>query len=150
MIKYALKQWNNNKDLLKDTLREMQSSKKLLIDYDELLKLVIRKILNVNSDYTWSDSITVIDDGDYQGALLFAIHLDTYQPSPEDYLLTFVYYGSCGGCDALMGAYGNTNKESQIQDYMAICKDLVCNIVVPFNYGWRKNPDFEHCEDLED
>lgn len=43
-----------------------------------------------------------------------------------------------------MGAYGNANKESQIQDYMAIYKDLVCNIVVPFNYGWRKNPDFEH------
>lgn len=150
MIKYAVKQWNKNKELLENALREMQSSKKLLIDYEELLKLVIQKILNANSDYTWSDNITVIDDGDCQGALLFAIHLDTYQPSPEDYLLTFIYYGSCGGCDALMGAYDNTNKESQIQDYMAICKDLVCNIVVPFNYGWRKNPDFEHCEDLKD
>lgn len=150
MIKYALKQWNNNKELLENALREMQSSNKLPIDYEELLKLVIQKVLNVDSNYTWSDSITVIDNGDYQGSLLFAIHLDAYQPSPGDYLLTFIYYGSCGGCDALMGAYGNANKELQIQDYMAICKDLVCNIVVPFNYGWRENPDFEKCKDLED
>ena len=150
MIKYAVRQWNNNEKLLENALRKMQNAEKLPTDYEVLLKLVIQKVLNVDSNYTWSDNITVVDDGDYQGSLLFAIHLDAYQPSTEDYLLTFTYYGSCGSCDTLMGAYGNANKESQIQDYMAICKDLVCNTVVPFNYGWRKNPDFEHYKDLED
>lgn len=149
MIKYAVKQWNKNKDLLKDALRKIQSPKEFP-DYEELLKLVIQKVLNVDSDYTWSENITVIDDGDYQGTLLFTIHLDTYQPMPGDYLLTFIYYGSCSGCDALMGAYYNTNKESLVKDLMLICKDLVCNIVAPFDYGWRKKLDFEYCEDLED
>lgn len=150
MIKYAVRQWNNNKELLENALKTMQSSKKLPVDYEELLKLVIQKVFNVDSDYTWSENITIIDDGDCQGTLLLSIHLDTYQPSPEDYLLTFVYYGSCGCCDALMGAYDNTDKESQIKDLMLICKDLVCNMVIPFGNGWRGNPDFEHCEDLEE
>ena len=63
MIKYAIRQWNNNKDLLENALREMQSSKKLPIDYKELLKLTIQKVLNVNSDYIWSENIKNLLDG---------------------------------------------------------------------------------------
>lgn len=43
------------------------------------------------------DNIHVIDDGDYQGTLLFIIPERSYQPST--YWAVSVDYGSCSGCD---------------------------------------------------
>lgn len=50
------------------------------------------------------DRIHRIDDGDYQGTLVFVIGADGYQPST--YWYTDVSYGSCSGCDALEAAWG--------------------------------------------
>jgi hypothetical protein len=50
------------------------------------------------SEPDW-EKIHVIDDGDYQGTLLFLIPEQTYQPST--YWVTMVSYGSCSGCDTL-------------------------------------------------
>ena len=86
--------------------------------------------------------ITEIDDGDYQGTLIFLIPFKCYQPAEEDYIVTTVYYGSCGGCDTLLGildsVHGITrietlfsdldknlpNKE-QLSDYMRLALDLL-------------------------
>lgn len=38
MIKYAVRQWNNNEKLLENALREMQNAEKLPTDYEELVK----------------------------------------------------------------------------------------------------------------
>lgn len=59
------------------------------------------------------ECIHEIDDGEYQGTLLFVIPADGYQP--YDYWYVKVNYGSCSGCDTLMaileGDYGDTIDE---------------------------------------
>ena len=137
MIKFCKDQWDANRERLEEALRDdMQLNK---CDYKQLLSLVVTHILNpglVNFEQGWSaKNITVIDDGDYQGTLMFLIPQDCYQPEESEYLLTFVNYGSCSGCDTLMGIQGwddsKPTTERQLKDYMALCKDLVMNMVKP-------------------
>ena len=54
--------------------------------------------------------------------------------------MTDNYYGSCSGCDALESLLV---KNSSISEYVKLCKDIVCNIVKPYNYGWRREEEFE-------
>ena len=97
---------------------------------------------------TWnSEEITVIDNGDYQGAQLFLFHKDTYQPSPADYMITFEYYGSCSGCDTLMAIQDWSYKqepptEMQVRDYMALCLNLIQQMRFPYwEQGWFDERD---------
>lgn len=104
MIKYCLDKWDKNRERLEAAIRADKQLNEC--DYKHLVKLVVDNILNGAGDeyeiYTWdSGSITVIDNGDYQGTLLYLIPESTYQPSEGEYLMTYVGYGSCSGCDAL-------------------------------------------------
>lgn len=66
-------------------------------------------------------NILTIDDGDYQGTEIFILHKDVYQPDIEDYVYTNTYYGSCSGCDALLGINeyeDGVSSDSQVNDYM--------------------------------
>ena len=83
-----------------------------------LVEHVINKVSDNNCDKYSEKNITVIDDGDHQGSLIFAIPKRTYQPSPYEYIFAYTYYGSCSGCDALEAAYGNIN------DLMLIALDI--------------------------
>ena len=141
MIKYCLDKWNENKDTLKEVLAN--DTKLNDCEYIYLVELVVEYILGDNWD---KDNITVINNGDYQGTLLFLIPKDTYQPAEYEYLMTFVNYGSCSGCDTLQHIQSwNDGKlsEEQLKDFMSLCKDLVCNMIKPFNCGWRNEEEFE-------
>ena len=141
MIKYCLDKWNENKDTLKEVLAN--DTKLNDCEYIYLVELVVEYILGDNWD---KDNITVIDNGDYQGTLLFLIPEDTYHPAEYEYLMTFVEYGSCSGCDTLQRIQSwNDGKlsEEQLKDFMLLCKDLVCNMIKPFNCGWRNEEEFE-------
>lgn len=74
--------------------------------YEVLLTKALE--LAVGDDPPWRGPdptrIHKIDDGDYQGTLVFVIGATGYQPF--DYWYTRVYYGSCSGCDALEDAWG--------------------------------------------
>ena len=147
MLKFCRDAWYENKDKLEAFI--VKDAKLNSCDYTYLVELVVKYILNPSIKIDWekfdADKITVIDNGDYQGTLLFMIPRNTYQPGASDYLLTYSYYGSCSGCDTLMAIQNWEDvvpTESQIKDYMALCKDLVCNIVKPYNYGWREDEDF--------
>lgn len=75
-----------------------------------------------------SGNMTVIDDGNYQGTQIFIIPLDTYQPSVSDYVMTHNYYGSCSGCDTLMGIHGYEDglpSDEQVKEYMSLALHLV-------------------------
>ncbi len=148
MLKYCLDKWNANKDELEDYFRKTDS----LYDaeYKDLVKLVITHILNPgtsNYDYMWNpDAITEIDNGDYQGTLLYLIPADAYQPNEYEYLMTFVNYGSCSGCDTLQSISPYEYRpltDDEVKDYMTLCKDIVANIVKPYNGGWRQDDRFE-------
>lgn len=151
MLKYCLKKWDAHKGELERVLRT--STKMNECDYVDLVKLVVKHILN-NDDEKWTDAwdherITVVDDGNYQGTQLFLIPRGRYQPCEFDYLMTFVDYGSCSGCDTLQGiqSYGNgVLTDRQVKDFMALCKDLVTNMIKPYNCGWRNEEEFEQVE----
>lgn len=82
------------------------------IDYADIVKVVIEA---VHDGYGTPnpERIHEIDDGDYQGILLYVIPADEYQPC--DYWCVKVGYGSCSGCDTLLaileGDYGDAVDE---------------------------------------
>lgn len=146
MIVYCLGKWERNKQALKEAL--MSDKELRTCEYKHLIEMVVKHILNnsqESEDREWNTSkITEIDDGDYQGTLLYVIHKETYQPSECDYLMTFVSYGSCSGCDTLQDIQRyDRDDDVPIKDFMALCRDIVSNIVKPFNTGWRNQKDFE-------
>ena len=149
MLKYCLDKWNQNKGLLEEKLKKDSTLNSC--DYSYLVKLVVDFILNTGEDspdgMRWnSENITMIDNGDYQGTQLFMIPLETYQPSEYEYLITYVGYGSCSGCDTLLSIQNWGDKpltEIQVKDFMTLCKDIVTNIVKPYNCGWRSKEGFE-------
>jgi hypothetical protein len=148
MLKYCYEKWNKNKDKLEAALRKTDISR---VEYRDLLVLTVKNILNDEDDYvgpTWSTKgITEINDGDYQGTLLYLIPEDTYQPSEYEYLMTYIGYGSCSCCDLLQSIQPDSFEEiddDDIAEFMALCKDFITNMIKPYNYGWRYNEEFEH------
>lgn len=149
MLKYCRDKWYENKDKLEKVIRESRDLNSC--KYKRLVEMVVEYILNPAD--TWGESdefdknkITVIDNGDYQGTLIFMIPRDTYQPSINDYLLTYVAYGSCSGCDTLLGIQNWEDEpltEQQVSDFMTLCRHLVCNIIKPVNENWGLDEKFE-------
>ena len=106
MLKVLVEKWDKNKDKLKEALSDVINAD---IDYEDLVRLTFSTIYNDGDEsieYPYTElncnAITKIDDGDYQGTLLFLIPFKTYQPSEYEYLMTYVGYGSCSGCDTLL------------------------------------------------
>lgn len=144
MLKICKRKWAENKKYLFDEILNYKGD----FEYIDLVKLTVNCILNRNEpDYelTWDvDHITVIDDGDYQGTLLFLIPAKTYQPSEYEYLLTFVGYGSCSGCDSLLAVheYCDEMTVEKANRYLALCRGMITNMIKPYNYGWRCEEEY--------
>ena len=153
MIKYALKRWDKNKDALRNAIQQTEKDKRSSWNYNDIVKLVCRYIFNENATNNDPkiniEGITMIDNGGYQGTLLFMIPFDTYQPMEYEYLMTYVGYGSCSGCDTLQRIqldelYYNVNSTDDLIDsYMALCRDIVSNTIRPYNTGWRNDMIYE-------
>lgn len=151
MVKIMKDCWDANKEKLKEALASRTDLNSC--DYKLLVELTFENIFNASreNDRLDLEHMTEIDDGDYQGTLLFMIPFDTYQPSSYEYILTYIGYGSCSGCDALQAAQDwNDEKltERQLSDFMSICKDLVCNAIKPYNYGWRRQEGWLPTEEI--
>ena len=142
MIKYCLDRWNENQQSLREQLEKDTSINNC--SYKYLVKLVTMYILGGEWD---SEKITEIDDGGYQGTLIFLIPKDTYQPAEYEYLMTYGGYGSCSYCDTLQSIqadyYDKKPTPEQVNDYMELCKDLITNMIRPYNTGWRASEEFE-------
>lgn len=156
MINYCKYHWDKNKDALETALRTNEDLN--FCDYIDLVKLVVIHIFNNGLEEksfgidTWdANNITVVDNGDYQGTLLFLIPRITYQPGEYDYLMTYVGYGSCSVCDTLQAIQSirclgdKKPTESQLSDYMILCKDIVANTIKPYNSGWREDIIYNEC-----
>lgn len=73
-------------------------------NYLEVVTTVVQMLHDGVEDYEEKpdpERIHEINDGDYQGTLLYIIGADGYQPST--YWCVKVGYGSCSGCDTLEG-----------------------------------------------
>ena len=157
MIKYCIEKWDKNKDLLRSALNNNELLNHVLnknddpleyLEYKDLVKLTVMFILNDENEWN-TNRIKKIDDGDYQGTLLYLIPEDTYQPNSSEYLMTFVEYGSCSGCDTLQAIQcflDTKSRNESIDDLMNLCKDLICNMIKPYNTGWRHDEKFDVIE----
>ena len=158
MIKYCIEKWDKNKDLLRSALSNNDLLNHVLnkndddpleyLEYKDLVKLTVMFILNDENEWN-ANGIKEIDDGDYQGTLLYLIPEDTYQPNSSEYLMTFVEYGSCSGCDTLQAIQcflDIKDRDKSIDDLMNLCKDLICNMIKPYNTGWRHDEKFDTIE----
>lgn len=140
MIKAYIDYWNKDSDKLEEYFKTHKQSE--YYRYEDLVKLVFDIIVNPNcngisSHETFAydtENILIIDDGDYQGTLIFVLHENTYQPSVIDYVYTSVCYGSCSYCDTLQGIqdmeddYGvGFPTDEQVKDYMTLCLHLLEN-----------------------
>ena len=154
MIKYCIEKWDKNKDLLRSALNNNKLLNHVLnkndddpleyLEYKDLVKLTVMFILNDENEWD-ENKIKEIDDGDYQGTLLYLIPEDTYQPNSSEYLMTFVEYGSCSACDTLqtIQCYLDIrSRDKSIDDLMNLCKDLICNMIKPYNIGWKYDERF--------
>ena len=95
MISEFVKAWDERKGEIEAKFRANHPD-----NYMEVVRNVI-EILDNGYDTPDSKNIHEIDDGDYQGTLLYLIPENCYQPS--DYWYVKVSYGSCSGCDTLEG-----------------------------------------------
>ena len=119
MITKITDKFIENSEQVKQKLREGSNS----YSYVELVKLVLETVKNEDAYRTFdTDRIHQIDDGEYQGTLVFVIGATEYQP--DDYWYVKVGYGSCSGCDTLaaINSYGEGRPtEQQVQDYYTLC-----------------------------
>lgn len=153
MIKIMKKRWSENNNKLREALAERRDLNSC--SYKDLVKLTFEYIFNSTSDELYRDrldinNLTEIDDGDYQGTYIYLIPFYTYQPSESEYLMTYVGYGSCSCCDTLQAIQDWSDKkptENQLNAFMVLCKDIVCNTIRPYNIGWRQNDAFDPVEE---
>lgn len=97
-------------------------------DYEDILKIVLGFFDEDERSDECPDKerIHTIDDGNYQGTLLFVIAQKGYQPST--YWYTTVDYGSCSGCDTLQAIQGYNDDpldDEQIESYWTLALHMV-------------------------
>lgn len=143
MIKEFVDAWDANKEKLEEYFRTTRQEE--YNNYRTIVYQLFKKVINpyflerietpfdietVNEKYRQNNGIVEIDDGDYQGTLLYIIHRGCYQPGIRDYILTFVNYGSCSGCDTLQGIHQYSDdlpSEEQVAEYMTLALHILQN-----------------------
>lgn len=154
MLKYCTNKWFKNKHKLEDAIRKDENI--YSCNYGYLVELIVKYILN-DEDAGWGElwnekEISEIDNGDYQGTLLYLIPSKMYQPGPSNYLMTFAEYGSCSVCDTLEGIqsehYGKKPTEEQVEDYMTLCLHLVQRMIKPYKGFYDNDEEFEEEEEV--
>lgn len=123
MIKEFVARYEEKKDELEKIL-----SKKHPDTYKDIVEAVITVLHNKDEGGSIDPArIREVDDGSYQGVLVYIIASNDYQPS--DYWYVFISYGSCSGCDTLYGIRGSDYEEKpspeQIKDYMTLALHIV-------------------------
>lgn len=125
MIKEFVERWEANKNKIQESFE-----KKFPEEYKDIVKVVIENITNTEYKKHAIDPMRIhqIDDGDYQGTLLFVIAEKGYQPSKYYYIK--VSYGSCSGCDVLQDLQYCAGKDKQVAGIMTLALHVVQGLKV--------------------
>lgn len=128
MIQAFVNEYMKNKELVREAF-----SAKHPENYEDIIRIVWQYASELDTSLPYTGKIHTIDDGDYQGTLLFLIPEGEWQPSTYYYVL--VNYGSCSGCDTLQGIQSEcysceVPNEKQIEDYMTLTLHIVQGIKV--------------------
>jgi hypothetical protein len=97
-------------------------------NYADIVRAVVEILAADEYEYDAPDPqrIHEINDGDYQGTLVYVIGAGGYQP--DIYWYVKVGYGSCSGCDTLESIRGYKDdppSQEQIKDYMTLALHIV-------------------------
>jgi hypothetical protein len=98
-------------------------------EYKDIVRAVVRLVADDNDSSTPDpERVHQIDDGNYQGTLVFVIGATGYQPS--DYWYVRVSYGSCSGCDTMEairsdGGWDEPPSESQLDRFLTLALHVV-------------------------
>lgn len=134
MIDKFVERFDANRKELRDSLgkyyREERYGDYVSREWDISYKDIVREVISILADednYGYEpdpNRIHQIDDGDYQGTLLFVIAANDYHP--DDYWYVKVNYGSCSGCDTLMAiTEGSNGKDKALDDLMMLALHIV-------------------------
>jgi hypothetical protein len=122
MIKEFSKAWaENEKRLEKKIGEDLEENEDVWCPwcYGDLLELVINEVINPYiSGKLSTNSITTITTDGYQGTYIYIIPTDSWPMHPKNFVRTYVSYGSCCECDALLAATG-------VKDYKNLCLHLL-------------------------
>lgn len=151
MVYIFYKKWDENKDLLKKEIEAIENIGYL--SYLDLVKMTFSTIYNnreIRAEYPYEEldceNITEIDNGDYQGTLVYLIPFNNYQPNESQYLMTYVDYGSCTCCDTLLGITqfeDGRPSAQQVSDLLTLCRDIVMHTIKPYNAGFNYSMFFD-------
>jgi len=125
MIQEFVEEFEKHKHTLQDRLGAKHPE-----NYKELVTRVV-EILKDVSEWDWDipdpERIHEIDDGDYQGTLVYIIGAKEYQP--ENYWYVKIFYGSCSGCDTLQRIQdcgdGIKPTKKQLNMYMTLALRII-------------------------
>ena len=122
MIQEFINRYMERKDVIRTALSEKHPD-----TYKDLVRLVVDTVSDGKYREMDAENIVEINQGDYQGTLVYLIPEKGYQP--HDYWYLRVWYGSCSGCDTLEGIreYGYDKKPDvgQVNDYMTLTLHIV-------------------------
>lgn len=126
MIQEFVDRFMSNRDIIRKIFEKDHPG-----NYRDIVENVVLVISGDGySDYNLdSERITEIDDGSYQGTLLYVISEKGYQPNIYYYVK--INYGSCSGCDTLQAIRRYSDKkpsEDQIKEYMDLALHIVQGI----------------------
>ena len=140
MIEEFTKRWFSHNHMVREAFE-----KQLPEHYTDIVKAVV--VMLHDEDVYGSispDRIHKIDDGDYQGTLVYVIGAGGYQPS--DYWYVKVSYGSCSACDsleaAIQGEYGQKSEEEK-QAWKKQAIDKLMMLALHIVQGLKKMGDDE-------
>ena len=132
MIDVFVRAWDANQEHLIKSFEDKPPR-----SYKEILERLIEIVLNpylteeTTVDYPEDGGIDIrdiveINNGDYQGTLLYVMPFDKYQPSVDEYVYTYVGYGSCSSCDTLqrIQCFYNLDDEDNKQDKVGAAKEF--------------------------
>ncbi len=99
MITEFVKRFNDNRAELRARFKAQRPE-----SYGDIVKAVVETVAGDDYGHMDASRIHEIDEGHYQGTLVYVIAGSDYQP--DDFWYVRVYYGSCSGCDTLQAIQG--------------------------------------------
>ena len=128
MNKDIVKAWDLHNHKLKEYFKVTPQDE--YASYKILLTKTLEFLFVDEDEMPDAKLITEINNGDYQGTLVFVIGGYGYQPSIDNHWYTSVYYGSCSGCDTLQGIrsegeYDELATDEQVNDYWTLCLHMI-------------------------
>ena len=134
MVQDIVDAWVREKDVFEDWLNSLNEHELEYLGYSDIVVYLVDLVINPYYEYLGNirvdgydfNKMTIIDNGDYQGTLIFLIPEITYQPDVDQYIYTHNYYGFCSGCDALQHAQ-ILKREDCIKGIMSIALHLIEN-----------------------